>query len=350
MNRIIILNIVIFLSVSLVSISCKDDKTAIDNSLTTKEVISNSTILLNKIVNDGDFINNNKVPTLIDSESVNRLIDSNVLIIDIRNSKDYAEGHIKGAINIKYKELIDYFQVSGIPDYDKVVIVCYTGQSASYAASILQLVGYKNVYAMNWGMCAWNKKFSSRWIKNSTNRLISQLEKQSNPKMKVVKLPHIESSRKSGIEILNIRTKKLLEEGFKEASITIDDIISSPGTYYIINYCEQEKYIKGHLKSAVQYNPNSSLNQKTDLLTIPTDKTVVVYCNTGQYSAYIVAYLRLIGYKAKTLKYGANGFMTKLVLENRAIGQGFSEELINNFKFETSEYIETDDGPEEGGC
>ncbi len=43
-----------------------------------------------------------------------------------------------------------------------------------------------------------------------------------------------------------------------------------------------------------------------DLKTLPTDKTIVVYCYTGQTSANLAAYLRVLGYDAKSLKFGTN--------------------------------------------
>ena len=38
-----------------------------------------------------------------------------------------------------------------------------------------------------------------------------------------------------------------------------------------------------------------------------TDKPVVVYCYTGQTSAHMAAYLRVLGYDAKSLLFGMNG-------------------------------------------
>ena len=55
--------------------------------------------------------------------------------------------------------------------------------------------------------------------------------------------------------------------------------------------------------------PKESIKLSTDLKTIPTDKTVVVYCYTGQTSANLAAYLRVIGYDAKSLLFGTNGMI-----------------------------------------
>ena len=41
---------------------------------------------------------------------------------------------------------------------------------------------------------------------------------------------------------------------------------------------------------------------------LPTDKTIVVYCYTGQTSNQVMTYLRMLGYDAASLSYGVNGF------------------------------------------
>ena len=41
--------------------------------------------------------------------------------------------------------------------------------------------------------------------------------------------------------------------------------------------------------------------------TLPTDKPIVVYCWTGQTSAQVTPYLRILGYDAYSMLYGMNG-------------------------------------------
>ncbi len=40
---------------------------------------------------------------------------------------------------------------------------------------------------------------------------------------------------------------------------------------------------------------------------LPTDKKIVIYCWTGQTSAQVAAYLRMLGYDAVSMYYGMNG-------------------------------------------
>ena len=68
----------------------------------------------------------------------------------------------------------------------------------------------------------------------------------------------------------------------------------------------QEHYDWGHINGAIQYTPKTSLLLDADLKTLPTDKTIVVYCYTGQTSAHVASYLRVLGYDAYTLTFGMN--------------------------------------------
>ncbi len=78
----------------------------------------------------------------------------------------------------------------------------------------------------------------------------------------------------------------------------------------IINYWDESDYTHyGHVPGAIQYTPKVDISIATDLKTLPADKTVVVYCWTGQTSANMAGYLRLIGYDAKSLLFGANGMI-----------------------------------------
>ena len=308
----------------------------------------NSEILLEEIVKNGDLINSAKVPAMIKVTAVNEAEEGSFKIIDLRSGKDFSEGHIAGATNIKLGELFDYIKSIDVASFKKIVMVCYTGQTASYASSALQMMGYNNVYAMKWGMSAWNKKFSGKWAKNAKSDLVEKLSVEAGKKGEKGTLPDFECEKTSGEEILEARVSKLFSDGFKKGYVTIDDVVASPNEYYIINYWGAKHYNLGHLEGAVQYNPKKSLGLDTELLTLPTDKTIVVYCFTGQHSAFVTAYLRVLGYEAKSLKFGANGFMNSMMLDE-TIGHGFSDKIIHDYKFETSEYVEEGE-VEEGGC
>ena len=68
-------------------------------------------------------------------------------------------------------------------------------------------------------------------------------------------------------------------------------VFENPMTIYIIDYNGAERYAKDIFHKRFNMNPNGSLSSTTDLLTLPTDKRILVYGPTGQETAYVVAYL-----------------------------------------------------------
>src|SRR5450759_1534153 len=128
----------------------------------TPVVVGNETSLLLKDLKDnGNYVNSKEYPSLIKASIVNESLGKNILVIDIRSQKLFAEGHIKGAVNKKFEELPDYFEKGIKPfTYDKIIMVCNGGQQSSYTTSLLRLMGYGNDYSMSWGMSAWNNKYA----------------------------------------------------------------------------------------------------------------------------------------------------------------------------------------------
>jgi len=288
-------------------------------------------------------------PKIISAAALFQSLNENILVIDIRNAKDFANGHIKNSKNLKMSELMDYAQVNGLHYYDKVVMVCYTGQTASYSSAILQMLGNENVHILEWGMCGWNKKFNIKWNKSISDDGIDNLVTKEYPKHEVSALPKIESRSSSGEEILKSRARAMLKSSFGKSAITFETaegLAITKKAYVICCQCDST-YKKGHIVNSVLYNQKKAFDIKTDLLTLPRDKTIVVYSDKSLKSAFITVYLKMLGYKAKTLKYGANCFMNSKLRETEA---GFSQDKIIDYPYETSEYIEVVGEVMEGGC
>jgi rhodanese-related sulfurtransferase/quinol monooxygenase YgiN len=85
------------------------------------------------------------------------ITDSNVVILDVRKTDEFAEGHIKGAI------LIDQFQSdfveqakAKLPKEKTIAIYCRSGRRSANAAGKLADVGYKCVN-LKGGILAWKE-------------------------------------------------------------------------------------------------------------------------------------------------------------------------------------------------
>ena len=249
--------------------------------------------------------------TSLKASIVNESLGKNILIIDLRSSKQYSEGHIKSAVNKKFEELPSYFETGIKPyEYDKIIIVSEDGQIASYATCLLRLKGYGNVYAMRWGMSAWNNKFAQEgWLKGVSGKFETKLENSLNERPSALAMPELKTGLSTGSEIGAARFRKLFEEGTGDVLITADEVFGNPQKFYIINLERKDKYEDGHIPGSVRYKPEGTLGFTDEMASIPSDRPVVVYCGTGHNSGFATAYLRLLGFDAHTLKYGNNGFM-----------------------------------------
>lgn len=302
----------------------------------TPVAIGNETsLLLKDLEENGDYVNSQVFPSLIKASIVNENLNKNLLVVDLRSSKQFSEGHIKGAVNKKFEELPAYFETGIKPfEYDKIIIVCEDGQVSSYTTSLLRLMGYGNVYSMRWGMSAWNKKYAQDgWMKGVSGKYEASLENKVNERPSSKAMPELNTGKTTGEEIGAARFRKLFEEGIGNILITADEVFNNPQKYFIINLERKDKYEDGHIPGAIRYKPDATLGFTDEMASIPSDKTVVVYCGTGHNSGFATAYLRLFGYDARTLKYGNNSFMyDKMVRQRTALSWlPFTGEDVNDF-------------------
>jgi len=76
--------------------------------------------------------------------------DTSALFLSVRKAEDYAKGHIEGAINIPFATGMEQ-QFGMLPKDKKIVVYCYSGQTAGQVVAVLRLLGYDAV-SMHSGM------------------------------------------------------------------------------------------------------------------------------------------------------------------------------------------------------
>jgi rhodanese-related sulfurtransferase len=299
-------------------------------------VIGNETSqLLKELEESGDYVNSQQYPSLIKASLVNDAVAGKNLVIDLRSQADFASGHIKGAVNKKFGDLPGYFETGIKPfEYEKIILVCGDGQLSSYATSLLRLKGYGNVFAMRWGMSAWNRESANKkWLANLSGKYESSLDTVTHNKPDASGMPDPGTGSTTGKEISAARFAKLFSDGADNVFITADEVFKNPSAYYVINLERKDKYNDGHIPGAVRYKPDATLGVAEEMATIPYNKPVVLYCGTGHNSAFATAYLRLFGYDARTLRYGNNSFMHDRMVNRKAELSWipFTEADVNNF-------------------
>lgn len=80
------------------------------------------------------------------------------VVVDIREKKEFDEGHVVDAINIPLAKLKQ--RVTELKKYkDKpVIVVCKLGQQSADAARTLKEEGYTQVYRMSGGITEWKSQ------------------------------------------------------------------------------------------------------------------------------------------------------------------------------------------------
>ncbi|MHB8535521.1 MAG: rhodanese-like domain-containing protein [Sulfuricaulis sp.] len=110
--------------------------------------------------------------TVVTAEKAKAMQDKGVLIVDARVANEYVEEHIKGAINVPYKEESaksvnfdsrkDKFDLSKLPANKNTAIIFYCNAGEcwkSYKASTMAVrAGHKNVYWLRGGIPEWKAK------------------------------------------------------------------------------------------------------------------------------------------------------------------------------------------------
>jgi rhodanese-related sulfurtransferase len=81
--------------------------------------------------------------------------DEPVLIVDVRSAKEYAEGHVPGAVNIPHDEIAG--RVAEVKDAgaERVVVYCQSGRRAGWAEESLREAGVEDVELLDGHMKDW---------------------------------------------------------------------------------------------------------------------------------------------------------------------------------------------------
>jgi rhodanese-related sulfurtransferase len=260
--------------------------------------------MVNVFEKHGNYVNAKAAPYMLAADDVFYNKDS-YLIIDIRTKADYEKGHIDGAYNVSRDAIIDFLAKKDVSQFKKVIIADNDGFESVYAAAVLRGLGYGNVFPLKYGMGSWNSVFATGWKNSASSKYQSALVTKVSPKNKKGNLPKVNTKATTVPAVIAARAKEVIDDDF---IVSIDDVMNNLDQYYIINYWPKDKYNAGHLPGAVMYKPKN-LTTNGYLLTIPTDKKVVVYCYTGLSASMPAGYLRLLGYDAYVIKWGANSFM-----------------------------------------
>ncbi len=353
------------LSILLISISVAS---CLEENLQPVEIKYNNMLdILNFAESHDDFINSPENPALIEVDEVNAELSS-LLILDIRDPGDFVLGHIPGAINIAPQKVIDFLDTTKILNFEKVVVVSKSGQKAAYVTSLLRIIGYNNVYSLDYGMGYWNQIFADVWISSkSSSKYVDSYYLLRVPPKEPSYLSYstpsvtFEDESKPFIKKLKDRVNQLITDYDKNSVITIEEFdnmlntsttrfgygknrfiicydhtfnpnninISENALLFYAHKVEPKPVFEDDSVTIKYYDtryrilrppevhafngqaPEHDFSSDKLLFTIPHYKEIIIYSFNGQRSAYITAYLNLLGYNAKFVEFGAHSMLSK---------------------------------------
>ncbi len=247
---------------------------------------------------------NNMAGWVVDYSAIQANLDD-YLIVDIRAADDFNQMHLSNAVNSTMANIFDV--VAG--ETGKILVVCYSGQSAAYAHVLLRLKGYE-AYNLKWGMSIvdasldkWTGKISDQYF-GTANWVMT-----ASPALPEFDFPELDTGADNAQDILDERIEAALS-AWGTRTITAATVMANPAAYNIICYWPEADYLgMGHINGAVRVQPQTLKADENLSVFDPATGDNVMYCYSGQGSAAAAAYLYVLGYDVKTLVYGANSMI-----------------------------------------
>ncbi|KNZ43383.1 rhodanese-like domain-containing protein [Acetobacterium bakii] len=215
-------------------------------------------------------------------------------ILDIRSADAYAQGHIKGAISMPWGPNFAE-NLTKIPNDKPVMIYCVTGQTAGQTVLLLNVAGF-DTKSVNLG---WNLGISKvEGVDAVTETTVNAFDASVNTE--------IDADIQKAIEDYYTGLSDVAETTYANYKITEDAakaaLDAKDASVTFLDARKADDFAKGHIEGAV--NIPFGKGMETQFSTLPMDKTIIVYCYTGQTAAQTVAGLRLLGYDAVSLNSG----------------------------------------------
>jgi rhodanese-related sulfurtransferase len=288
MKKYIVYFLFIAFVASLSFTGCKETTTEVDEYQVLTDYMKTSNLDLDKMI--ASFVVFPAAETDVASK----------YIMDIRSAADFANGRIANSVNVEFKNILtEAAKAAGKP----ILVVCYTGQTATYAATLLRLYGYPDAAALKWGMSGWNATYD-RWTANCKDITTAANWNTDVVASATFGNPKLSTGAQTGMDILKKRVEAVVAAGFK--SIAPADVLANPGNYFINNYFSAAHYAGfGHVKGAYRINP--LLIADGSIKNLDPTKQIVTYCYTGQTSGAVSAWLNVLGYNAVSCLWGING-------------------------------------------
>jgi len=145
--RTLIKTVLIILSASFISLSCKNGQA------NKNKTITNSSTVSSKVSNSDTQAIKDKITVLSPSEFKEK--SQNNPIVDVRTPMEFSQGYIKGAKNINFFDSDFAKQINSFDKSKPIYVYCKTGHRSEIASEKMVQLGFKEVYDLKGGIINW---------------------------------------------------------------------------------------------------------------------------------------------------------------------------------------------------
>lgn len=265
----------------------------------------------------GEYANNSINGANLAKKLADPAEKANIYLLDIRSKKDYDNGHIEGAVQVDFAKWADPENIKKLPANKKIVVVCYTGNTAAQTAMGLRMLGYDAV-ALRAGMNGWAQTTTQQVVselQNTNYPVVTTPAGASAPAPQAVPFDKPANSDQSVLQDKAAEVMASMPTSGEYANNTITPAklseklgnASERDRLFLVDIRGTNDYNKGHIDGATNI-PFLAVAVPDNLKLLPKDKKIVVICYTGNTAGQTTTILRMLGYDAVVLKYGMMGW------------------------------------------
>ncbi len=262
-----------------------------------------------------------------------------LFVVDTREPADFDKGHIPGAVNIPLQSLPEALLngTSGIPADKDVVVASYWGNDGNMASLLINVArvadpanpgDYPKSTSMMAGMTAWsfdrtlvptNTRFDDASGSVTVEKATETTAHAGVDQGAFPTYAAFSAATDTVAKKILVRAKDYLNSVPTQFDLevypkTLADNLEDGNTAndpQIISVRAGSAYAGGHIPGAINipYQSIANLADYTKFAAAP-GKPIVVYCYTGHTGALSTMALGILGYDAKNLLYGMNGWST----------------------------------------
>lgn len=266
-----------------------------------------------------DYANNTITGAQLSAKLADPAEKAKLFLLDVRSKADFDKGHIEGATQVDFGKWADPTNLGKLPKDKKVIVICYTGNTAAQAAMGLRMLGF-DAAVLKAGMNGWAQT-------GMTTTVVNDLATTDNP---VVTTPMggaaaaappagtFDKPSDADYKVLADKAASVMgamptSGDFANNTITAAKLsakLADPAEkakLFLLDIRSKADYEKGHIDGATNV-PFAAAAVPDNLKMLPKDKTIVVICYTGNTAAQANTILRMLDYNANVLKYGMMGW------------------------------------------